>query len=67
MPAFDQAFQFGADAFGVFGLDTHTEGVADVLGPHRVASGVEHGEDLLVDGDLERVTRDDDLRRATST
>ena len=30
-PAFDQAFQFGADAFGVFGLGAETERVADIL------------------------------------
>src|SRR4051794_32701767 len=35
LQAFEQAFQFGADAFGVFGLGADARRVADVLGAHR--------------------------------
>ena len=46
----DQAFQFGADAFGVLREDRQVEGLAEVAGAHRPARVGQGGEDLLVGG-----------------
>src|SRR3954471_10226444 len=46
----DEAFEFGAQAFGVVGGGADAERVADVLGAEPAFSVGEHGEDLLVGG-----------------
>lgn len=46
--AANQAFQFGADAFGVLREDRQVEGLAEVAGAHRPARVGQGGEDLLV-------------------
>ncbi|MDH6626096.1 hypothetical protein M2271_003913 [Streptomyces sp. LBL] len=50
----DQAFQLGADAFGVLRDDGQVEGLAEVAGTQRLSGVGEGGEDLLVG----RVVRD---------
>jgi hypothetical protein len=44
----DQAFQLGADAFGVLGFGADTEGETDVFRAQGGTVRCEQGEDLLI-------------------